>query len=467
MQLNCVYFLAETIQDIKSDYSVGGTWKKFPFPYLLSRLPALPSAATPRRTGLSTIARSHMKRIFTSTLLAVTVPASIHAQSAEISEAAATYPEQFCEDAHGGPKLVIEPFISLQGVMGHNGLEGTGLAQGAHDPRHTGFNLTGISLGTDILYSEHLAAYAEGIFTWNNEDGWDAELEEAYAKFMNLPGDFDIRAGRMFAHVGTQNNLHSHAWNFVDANLANVRFLGDDGLITEGLELQWVLPTPWNNRLIVSFGHPLDHDHDHGHSEHEGHHDDDHDDDDDDHDDEVGGHNEEAEMALWDKDVLTARYEASFWPGDTCHFQYGASYIQGKNKFDRWSRLYGLDVTYTWVEDEIDGENFIWRNELMWRDIDTDEGDFNELGFNSTMIWSPNIDWELALRYDWLEGVDDPELAERQRISPSVTRYFDAGPVEVLTRLQYNYDHSDQHDNEHSIWLQFGFEWASGDNHMH
>lgn len=405
-----------------------------------------------------------MKSITLLSFIGAFATAPLVAQSSEITNAANCVQTEICDHDHKyGPTLSIEPFINVQGVMGHNGLEGTGLEQGAHDPRHTGFNLTGISLGTDILYSEHLAAYAEGILTWNKEDGWDAELEEAYAKFMNLPGDFDIRAGRMFASVGTQNNLHSHAWDFVDANLTNVRFLGDDGLITDGVELQWTLPTSWNNRIIVSYGNPVAHDHDH-HDEHGEHEDGEHEDDD--HDDH-GDHSEEAEMALWDKDVLTARYEASFWPGDTCHFLYGASYVQGKNLFDRWSRLYGIDFTYTWVEDAINGENFVWRNELMWRDVETDEGGFDELGFNSTAVWSPNVDWDLALRYDWLEGATDPELAERHRISPSITRHFEAGPVEVLTRLQYSYDYSDDHQNEHSVWLQFGFEWASGDNHVH
>lgn len=398
--------------------------------------------------------RSKLKYITTLSLLAIAIPPGANGQSAEVPEVTSDYPDQFCEDAHGYPKLNIEPFVSLQGTMGHNGLEGTGLEQGAHDPRHTGFNLTDVSLGTDILYSEHLAAYAEGVLTWNEGDGWDAELEEAYAKFMNLPGDFDFRAGRMFPYIGTQNHLHSHAWDFVDANLTNVRFLGGDGLITDGIELQWTLPTSWNNRITVSYGNPVAHDHDVEHSEHE----------DDDH---HGGHSEEAEMALWEKDVLTARYEASFWPGDTCNFLYGASYIQGENLFNRWSRLYGIDITYTWVEDAINGENFVWRNELMWRDVESNEGGFDELGFNSTAIWSPNTDWDLAIRYDWLEGVADPELAERHRISPAITRRFDAGPVGFLARLQYNYEHRNENQDEHSIWLQLGFEYGAGDNHVH
>lgn len=403
-----------------------------------------------------------MKYLPLLSLIAISSPALLHAQSAEIAESAgadAFYPEQFCEQAHiYGPHLAIEPFLNAQLTIGHTDLEHSGLDTGAHDPRHTGISVTGISLGADILYSEHLAAYAEGILSWNDHDGWDSELEEAYAKFMNLPGDIDIKAGRMLALYGTQNNIHNHAWHFVDASLANTRFLGEDGLITDGVELQWILPTSWNNRLIVSYGHPVEHDHDHDNHGHDEHHDDD------EHEEEEH-HEEGAEMALWDDPVLSARYEASFWPSDNNHLLCGASYAQGKNQHNQWSRLYGLDLTYTWIEDEINGHNLVWRNELMWRDVDTDEDGFDELGFNSSAIWSPNLDWDISLRYDYLEGADEVELAERHRVSPALTRHFTLGKVNAHSRLQYNYDHSDERDSDHSIWLQFAIEWGAGHNH--
>lgn len=381
-------------------------------------------------------------------VLALTASAAL-AQSDDLAECA----QDLCFHNHDGPTLTFEPFLNLQVVAGHNGLKDSGLAQGAHDPRENGFNLTGLSVGTDLLYNEHFAGYAEGILTWNNEDGWEAEIEEVYAELLNLPGDLDIKAGRMLASVGTQNNLHNHAWNFTDANLGNVRFLGDDGLAIDGAEIRWTLPTSWNNRIILSYGSTVSHDHD---EEHEGHGDDDH-----------GDHSEEAEMALWEDSVFIARYEASFWPGDSCHFEYGASYIQGKNHFKKWSRMYGLDLTYTWLQDEDLGKKILWRNEIMMRDVSTDEGDFNELAYNSAFLWRFQSDWEAGLRYDYLQGVDDPALPERHRLSPSMTRYFAIQKTHALVRLQYNYDQSEHRSDDHSLWLQFGFEWGAGDTHVH
>ena len=228
-----------------------------------------------------------------------------------------------------GPSLLIEPRVHLRAVVGDTDLEDSGLGHGGHDPIHSGFSIPGLSLGADLFYGEHLTGFTEGIMSWNDEDGWNAELEELYAKFLNLPGGFELKAGQIFASVGTQNQLHNHAWSFVDANMGNVRFLGDDGLILEGVELSWIVPTHWDDKFTLSFGDTVFREHE----EEKAPSGDDH------------AHSEEAEEALWDKDVLTARYLATFWPGDTCQFIYGASYVQGKNYMGETARLYGLDLS--------------------------------------------------------------------------------------------------------------------------
>lgn len=356
-----------------------------------------------------------------------------------------------CEHGDGTPELVFEPRAHLRAVYGHTDLEDAGLARGGHDPVHNGFSVPSLSLGMDVLYGEHIAGFTEGILSWTSDDGWDAELEEIYAKFLNLPGGFEVHAGRFLASVGTQNDIHNHGWNFVDAQLDTVRFLGDDGLILQGVEVSWSPPTRWDDRFTLSFGDTIKHKHEEQHG---------HEDEDD--------HGEEAEEALWDRDVMTLRYKAIMWPGDNHKFVYGGSYVQGKNFFGKMAKLYGLDLEYTWLEDEDHGKQLTWRNEVMMRKIDTHEGDFQELAFSSSAIYKFNPQWEVGLRYDYLEGVKDPELPERHRISPALTRYFSIGGVEAMGRLQYNYDHSEERDDNHSIWFQFGFEWgAGGGAHVH
>ena len=351
-----------------------------------------------------------------------------------------------------GPRLAIQPRATLRTVYGDTDLEEAGLEHGGHDPIHKGLSIPDISLGADILYGEHLGAFAEGIFTWNREDGWDLELEEAYIKFMNLPGDFEFHAGALLVAIGTQNNTHTHSWNFVDAPLGNVRFLGEDGLAIEGIELIWMAPTRWDDYLALALGNALEHEHEEEISAGGMAH----------------GHAEEAEEALWDQNVFAARYQATFWPGDTCRFVYGASYIQGENFMGKTARLYGLDFTYNYYENENHEKQFTWRSEAMLRNVHTEEGKFEEFAFHSAAIFKLNPQWEIGLRYDYLEGVKDPELPERHRISPSITRHFKINQkTHTHMRLQYNHDYSKERGEDHSIWLQFSIEWGSGDAHVH
>ena len=350
------------------------------------------------------------------------------------------------------PSLVIAPRVHLRAAIGDTGLEDSELDHGGHDPNQSGFSIPALSLGADMQYGENIAGFAESILSWNDEDHWNAELEELYLKLLHLPGGFDLKTGRLLAAVGTQNSIHNHAWKFVDADLGNVRFLGEDGLIIEGVELTWMVPTHWDDRLVVSFGDTVKHEHEEEGGEIESDH----------------NHSEEAEQALWDKNILSARYQAIFWPSDTCQFIYGASYVTGGNFMGKNAQIYGLDFTYTWREDEPLGKQFTWRNDAMLRKVSTEEGGFEETAFSSAALYRFKPEWEVGLRYNYLEGVKDPKLPERHRISPSLTHYFFLGKTPAVARLQYNYDHSDERDDDHSIWLQFGFEWGAGsDSHVH
>lgn len=402
----------------------------------------------------------------------LSLPVAVHAESA----AEIVHPNQpgvsaplggeDCDDHDGSPDLVVEPRLNLSAVLGHTDLEHAGLARGGHDPAVSGFSVPGLSLGMDVIYGEHLAGFSEGVFSWSRDDGWQAELEELYVKFLNLPGGLEVHAGRFFASVGTQNDIHNHGWKFADAYLGNVRFLGDDGLILEGAEVTWSPPSRWDDRLTVGFGDTLHRDHSHGSHGGDGHGDehDDHGHGDDDH---HRGHGE-AEEALWDRNVLAVRYQATQWPADTRKFVYGASYVQGRNFTGGSARLYGLDVTYTWLEDEDHGKQLTWRNEAMLRRVRSHGGSFEEFSFSSTALYHFNPQWEIGLRYEYLEGADELELPERHRVSPALTRYFEVGFTQAMLRLQYNYDHSEERGGDHSAWLQFGFEWGAGGHaHVH
>ncbi|WP_156345339.1 hypothetical protein [Verrucomicrobium spinosum] len=50
-------------------------------------------------------------------------------------------------------------------------------------------------------------------------------------------------------------------------------------------------------------------------------------------------------------------------------------------------------------------------------------------------------------------------MDERFRLSPSVTWYLNKNRT-LYFRTQYNYDHSSDFGDEHSLWGQVGFNWG-------
>jgi hypothetical protein len=72
-----------------------------------------------------------------------------------------------------------------------------------------------------------------------------AEIEEAYLTTLSLPAGLQLRAGKLFSPFGRQNQQHPHAWEFVDAPLAQSRLLAEEALSGAGVDVSWLAPLPW------------------------------------------------------------------------------------------------------------------------------------------------------------------------------------------------------------------------------
>lgn len=349
----------------------------------------------------------------------------------------------------------IDPTLHLRMAHGYNNLP-EGIDIGGHDPRSDGFNLQGFEMGANVYAGDYVSGFATAnIFKRNGED-FEGEFEEGFLKLHNLPYGFELRGGRMLARLGDQNSRHLHAWDFVDANMTTPRMLGEDGFAYDGGEISWLLPTSFDDIFSIGFGAAVSHDHDHGG------HDEDHDDDHDDHDDD---HFEEG-MDRPDRNIVSARYQAQLGPNDFHQFQSGVSFLTGENGFDEDSRLYGVDLTYTWRENgyESGGKQLRWRNEWIYREVETGHKTISENGFNTALLYEFIPTWEAGVRYGYVEGAPELALTERHRISPVLTKRFNlADELTGIVRLQYNYDDMDDYGDEHSVWLQFGFDWGPGE----
>ena len=345
----------------------------------------------------------------------------------------------------------LEPTLHLRLAHGNTSLPADKVAFGGHDPAEDNFNFQGFEMGTNIYLGDYVSGFATvNTFKRDGED-FESEFEEGFLKIDKLPGGFELRGGRMLARFGDQNARHLHAWDFADASMTNVRFLGEDGFGYDGGELTWLVPTSWQDALSIGLGSAVVPDHEEEEPAMGG-----------------GGHahEEEAEMARPEKNIIVVRYQAQLGANDFHRFQAGASFLTGDNGFGMTTDIYGADFTYTWRENGLEsgGQQFRWRSEWLMRDVENDEGGFDDCGFNTALLWEFSENWEAGLRYGYLEGVSDPELAERHRISPSITKKFDLGDqLTGLLRLQYNHDDIKGLGTEDSIWLQFGFDWGPGE----
>ncbi len=129
------------------------------------------------------------------------------------------------------------------------------LANLSQDPaRHqiTGFTPTlgevgpgnrGLSLAeTELVFSANIDSNFRGtlIAALGSDDS--IGVEEGYIQGIGLSHGLGIKAGRFLSSVGYQNEIHAHAWDFIDAPLANKVFLGNQ-LAEDGVQLKWVAPT--------------------------------------------------------------------------------------------------------------------------------------------------------------------------------------------------------------------------------
>ena len=350
---------------------------------------------------------------------------------------------------------LLFPSLHFHGVGGFSTGDTEELASGGHDPKRDPFSVQALEPGLS-LRTKYFEAFSNYLFYQDATGDWDGELEEAFGKITNIPGGFEIKGGRYLTRFGALNDKHLHAWDFVDAELANARMLGEDGLLLEGAELSWTLPLgldpEWVSVASLGYGNAPAHDHEEEH-EHEG--------------EEIP---HEADGAFVADDVVTARLMARNRINDFHSVTAGTSWAGGTNGFGRDTNVFGVDVEYQWRENGLEkgGRAFRWRTEYLWRDVDAfsehdedgdgviDEtfvGNYDEDGTHThaIMTWCQHFD--SGLRVAWIGGVDDFGQAERFRVSPSLTWWLDDAR-RVGLRTQYNFDSVAGEDDEQSLWFQ-------------
>ncbi|WP_411826154.1 hypothetical protein [Luteolibacter sp. AS25] len=373
---------------------------------------------------------------------------------------------------------VIFPHLHVFSAYGFSSAEDGDLAVNDHDPQRD-VTLQGLETGAS-LRAGMLQGFVTGSGITDSEGDFSFTLEEAFLKLVDLPMGFELRGGQYLNRFGFQNSVHNHGWSNIDQNLVNGRFLNEGEMITRGVEISWNVPIAamQSSLISLSVGRAETHAHSHGEEEHE---------------DESEF---EAEGANFSDTAVTASWINQYDIDDMNRVTGVVSAAWGDNEYGRTSQVYGIGVEYLWRENGygVGGNSIRWRNEMMYRQFgaisghlpgeeeddhdheeedhdDHDEEDhddedhddeasrrdsFSEFGFYSSLTYGIDDSVDLGLRAGWVSGISDVGLDSRFRLSPSVSWYVNESRT-VQTRLQYNWDQSNDFGDEHSVWFQVGF----------
>lgn len=363
------------------------------------------------------------------------------------------------------------PHLHAFGAFGDSTAgEISSLASGHHDPQREA-TLQCLEPGVS-LRAGMLQGFGTYTGTTDASGNFDFELEEGFLKLVNLPLGIELRGGQFLNRFGFQNALHNHSWMLVDQNLVNGRFLQEGEMMVIGGEATIDVPLPMMqvSAISVAVGGLPKHEHDHEHE-----------------------HGEEAQFeaegANFGGTLVTANWVNQYDINDMNRLTGMVSGAWGDNMFGRETQIYGLGFEYHWRENGYGagGQSMRWRNELMYRHFGAVSGELHqheegeeekheheheheesrrasldEFGLYSTLIYGLNDNWETGVRAGWVSGIDEAGLDDRFRLSPNITWYANS-TRNLLARLQYNWDHSSEFGNEHSIWFQIGLTFGGAE----
>jgi hypothetical protein len=153
-----------------------------------------------------------------------------------------------------GTGTAFNPAMSviLAGTYAH-------LSQDPASYRIAGFIPTGLDVGpgsrsfnlgeSELTFAANVDPYFYANLTASVSADNSITAEEAYFRTTALTHGFTIKGGRFFSGIGYLNDVHAHAWDFVDQPLVYQAFLGGQ-LHEDGIQAKWLAATD----MFIEFG---------------------------------------------------------------------------------------------------------------------------------------------------------------------------------------------------------------------
>lgn len=277
------------------------------------------------------------------------------------------------------------------------------------------------------------------------EKSWVLEPEELFVESTSLPS-VQLKLGKFKAFMGKQNLLHTHAFPFVQAPLANQALLGDEGLNDAGLSTAVLLPSPWFSEFTLQA---------------------------------LRGEGENAEFNSPSPSdgVGLAHWKNLFDLSEALTMEIGLSYAAGDNSLEGKTALTGADLTFKWRPQEGGRyHSLTWSTEYLARQQSQNGAaeDERAYGVSSFVHYQFAERWAALYRYDNLnvkKTFDSTNLpdgtAERNSLAIAYV------PSEFSSfKLEYDQGRggvpsSSGEDTERAIFLQANFAIGAHPGHAY
>jgi len=114
----------------------------------------------------------------------------------------------------------------------------TGFAMNPNLRNEQGFNIGESEMGI----SANIDPQFRGVATLALDPAGGVSVENAFVQTTSMGDGMNLKFGRFFSGLGYLNEVHAHAWDFVDQPLVYATFWGNQ-LGEDGVQFKWLAPT--------------------------------------------------------------------------------------------------------------------------------------------------------------------------------------------------------------------------------
>jgi len=251
----------------------------------------------------------------------------------------------------------------------------------------TYFNALEVQLSSVVdPYAEAKFLFSFGKDSLNGE--YSAGLEVATLTSLSLPSSIQVMLGRFKTHFTKVNQLHPHAFSFVDFPILIRNYFGEEGLFMEGISASVLVPNPWDvyQEFVVEVGR--------------------------------SGSTPSLDYGTGNRLLTTAQLSTFFDLSENSTLGVGLSGLSGVNALDRTTIMAGCDLTYKWKPVQYNTyHSFTWQTEAMLCRTDTSAGStLQSYGAYSLFEYQIEKRTFIGARFDY-SGLPMVEKSDERSIS--------------------------------------------------